>query len=760
MKKFELPSVFFLVGLLSFCFVKLIPNFGDDYSFAVYDRHGNLLNAQVSKDEQWRFSQTEKLSENYKACAILYEDKNFYFHFGVDSLAVFRAIYSNLKHKRIISGASTISMQVARISEKNKARSIVQKIKETFLSLIFELAYSKSDILDLYANNAPYGGNVVGISAASWRYFSRSQSNLSLAELACLAVLPNEPSLVRPGVNESVLTKKRDRLLEKLLDAGKIENGVYALAILESVPTTPKPLPNIVPHYAQFLKNQTNKNIAETDIDIKLQLRTAEIIERASFDASRSGVHNACAIILENKTDKILAYVGNIGLLEKNRTIENEAIDMLQAKRSSGSLLKPFLYAAALDTSLILPSQLIPDTPAQFGSYTPLNSNHYFLGAVKADEALSKSLNIPFVHLLSEYSVESFLELLQKLGLTTFTQTAEYYGLPLILGGGELKLFEIAQAYKNLALKAYPDENSNESFPALKNFPLSIAASRLTLDALINGIRPSEEVAWSYFSGSKQIAWKTGTSYGNKDAWTIGVTPEYTVGVWFGNANGVGRPEITSTLLAAPAMFKLFELLPNSNFTPHNESLYKYVSICKHSGYIASPFCDETKEIRIPKNFLINKSCPYCKPVAISADEKYRITDNEKVTYFPVIKNFFTLPPAQEYYYAQAHPDYKKLPPKLEEAKSNLYDFQIIFPKNYSNIFIPTQLDGSPGAFVAKVAYNEKDKELFWYLDQNFITTTKNIHEVKVFTNYGKHRLTIMDSSGNEESLIFFVLSE
>ncbi|MEL3909090.1 MAG: penicillin-binding protein 1C [Treponemataceae bacterium] len=759
MKRFELLAVFFLVLSLGFCFVKLIPKFSNDYSFAVYDRQGNLLNAQVSKDEQWRFSQIEKLSENYKACAILYEDKNFYFHFGVDPLAVFRAMYLNLKHRRIISGASTISMQVARISEKNKTRSIAQKVKETFLSLILELAYSKNEILNLYANNAPYGGNVVGISAASWRYFSRPQSNLSLAELACLAVLPNDPSLVRPGVNETVLTEKRDRLLQKLLNTGMVEEGVYSLAILEPVPTKPKPLPNIVPHYAQFLKKQTNKNIAKTDINLKLQLRTTEIMEMASFDASRSGVHNACAIILENKTNKVLAYVGNTGLMEKNRIVENEAVDMIQAKRSSGSLLKPFLYAVALDTSLILPSQLIPDLPTQFGSYIPLNNTHYFLGAVSADEALSKSLNVPFVYLLSEYSVESFLELLQKLGLTTFTQSAEYYGLPLILGGGELKLFEIAQAYKNLALKAF-DENSSENSSALENFPLSAPASRLTLDALINGTRPSEEATWNYFSNSKQIAWKTGTSYGNKDAWTIGVTPDYTVGVWFGNASGVGRPEITSTRLAAPAMFKLFELLPSSEFLPHNELLYKSVNVCKHSGYIASPFCDETKQIQIPKKFLINKACPFCKPIALSADEKYRITDIEKVDNLPVIKSFFTLPPAQEYYYAQAHPDYKKLPPKLEEAKSNLYDFQIIFPKNYSNIFIPTQLDGSIGAFVAKVAYNEKNKELFWYLDQNFLTTTKGIHEVKISTSYGKHRLTIVDSSGNEESLVFFVLSE
>lgn len=753
-KILQLIFVVLILTLISVFIVKSIPQFSEDFSFVVYDNSGNLLNAKVSKDEQWRFPQIEKISADYVNSAIVFEDKNFYFHFGIDPVSVVRAIILNLKHKRIISGASTLTMQLARIAQKNKERTFSQKIKEAFLSLAIELFYSKKNILQMYSNNAPYGGNVVGISAASWRYFSRGQNNLSIAEIATLTVLPNDPSLVRPGLNEKTLTLKRNALLQKLFNYKLINFETLELAKKEAVPKNPKPIPNKIPHYAEYLKTITKNNFAISNIDLKLQERATHIIESISYDASKSGVFNAAGIIIENKTGNILAYIGNTGIQVQNRKIESEAVDIVQSKRSSGSLLKPFLYAASLDESLILPTQVLIDLPTQFGSYIPQNNTHYFLGAVDASEALTKSLNVPFVNLLSEYSVDAFLELLKRLGFTTFDKDSEYYGLPLILGGGEVTLYEVVNAYKNMALVAY--ENPN----APKHFPISRASCRITFDILQSGIRPAEEEAWNFFSTSKNIAWKTGTSYGNKDAWCVGVTNSFTVGVWFGNANGIGRPEITSSTLAAPAMFKLFELLPNVKDPPRNELDYKVVQVCQHSGFIASEYCDKKIQIQIPKNSRVRTVCPYCKPVLVTADERFIVSNIEATNQKTVTKNFFVLPPAQEYYYSQTHSNYKKLPPKLPSTKNNIKDFQIIFPKNYSNIYIPLYLDGSLGGFVAKVAYAEKEKELFWFLDENFLCTTKNIHEVKITTNHGKHILTVMDIFGNEQNLNFFVLSK
>lgn len=754
-KNLELILVILALFLFSGKLVKIIPHFSNDYSFVVYDNEGNLLNAQVSNDEQWRFPQSEELTKLYISSAILYEDKNFYFHFGLDPIAILRAISLNVKNKRIVSGASTLTMQVARIAEKNKLRTFSQKIREAFLSIVLELFYSKESIIKAYASNAPYGGNVVGISAASWRYFSRSQNHLSSSEIASLAVLPNEPSLVRPGLNEKILKKKRDALLDKLFEYNVISRESLDLAKLETVPTAPHPLPNKTPHYAENLKKHTDKSFAITHINLKLQERASEIMEELSAEAARSSVYNAAAIILENSSGNILAYIGNTGIYNKNRIVQNEAVDIIQARRSSGSLLKPFLYAAAIDSSIILPKQILPDLPTQFASYIPQNNSHYFLGAVKANEALTKSLNIPFVNLLVDYSIENFLNLLKRLGFTSFDKTAAYYGLPLILGGGELTLYEVTNVYRKMALLAFTDDKNLQN-----DFPISKASSRITLDVLQSSIRPAEEAAWGYFSNSKKISWKTGTSYGNKDAWCVGISPGYTVGVWFGNANGIGRPEITSSRLAAPALFKLFELLPSTKAAARNEIEYKIIKTCKHSGFVASEFCDETLELEVPRSILIKKVCPYCKNILVTADEKFRVTNILSTDIKTKHKNFFTLPPAQEYYYSQAHSDYKKLPPKLDSKKDNIKDFQIIFPKNYSSIFIPTQLDGRAGAFIAKAAYLEKQKELFWFLDESFLSITKNIHEVKITCDYGKHQLTVMDSSGNEQNLIFFVLSD
>lgn len=735
--------VFFLL------LIKNMPKASDDYSFVVYDTHKQLLNATVSSDEQWRFPQTEKLSKDYINCVILYEDKNFYFHNAVDPAAVLRAIILNIKNKRIVSGASTLTMQLARILEHNKPRTMKQKIKEACISILLEIAYTKDEILNQYANNAPYGGNVVGMTAASWRYFSRPQTDLSISELAVLSVLPNEPALVRPGSHETKLVEKRNKVLQLLLDENKITEEQFQLFIREEVPTAPANLPNIIPHYSQTLKQKTKAYAVTVDIDIKLQQRVSDIVEALSAEAAKSNVYNAAAIILENSSGKVLSYVGNTGIKNINRVIENEQVDIVQAPRSSGSLLKPFLYAASIDQSIILPTQILKDTPMQFGSYIPQNNTHYFLGAVAANEALTKSLNVPFVHLLTQYSIDGFLDLLHKLKFTTFTKSADHYGLPLILGGGEITLFEIADAYRRFAECALKKDT---------DFPVSSAACRITLDNLINGVRPNEEDAWRFFSTSKQIAWKTGTSYGNKDAWCVGVTPLYTVAVWVGNASGVGRPEITSTKYAAPLMFKLFELLDNANWPPHNEFDYKTVTVCKHSGYIAGSYCDERMPILIPKNTFINGTCPYCIPVQLTSDRKFRLTDIASVNYTPIIKNYFCLPPVQEYYFSQAHPDYEKLPPVYGEIKRR--NFQIIFPENFSRIFIPTNLDGTKGSIVARAAYPDQNRQLFWYLDSSFIALTENIHEVKISAPYGRHTLTVTDDGGNEQSVVFFVLSE
>lgn len=741
-------------ALLFFFAVKSPSGFENSYSFTIYDRNGELLGAAVSNDMQWHFPQSESITENYKQALLCYEDKNFYLHFGIDPAAVLRAAKLNTENKKIVSGASTITMQTARLSYGNSKRSLLQKLKETFSALIFEVRYSKSDILNLYASNAPFGGNVVGIEAASWRYFSRSHTYLTEAENCVLAVLPNQPSLVRPGKSAERLKQKRDTLLKNLFAYGLISKEVLSLSAQEPIPEKPSPLPSLAPHYLQLLKKNTagmkyKKNI--TSLDIELQRRVTDITERYSAQLAESFVHNAAAVILETQTGKIAAYIGNTGLNRKNG--KNAHVDMASARRSSGSLLKPFLYAGMLDAGLILPSSLMIDIPTRIGGYIPENNTETYSGAVPADEALAKSLNIPFVRALRQYTIPAFLNLLKECGFTTFDRTADEYGLPLILGGGELTLYETAEAYRKLFLQASLKGEKKELYP------LSASSCYLALEALTKANRPEDEAVWQFFASAKKIAWKTGTSFGWRDAWTIGVTSNYVVAVWVGNSDGEGRPEIRSATSAAPIMFEIFNILPKSQWISAPSAELEQVSICKHSGFPASQFCSLTTESFKPLYAPQCKTCPYCRSVSLTADGKYR-AKAEDIKGFPKIENRFVLPPSAEYFYSKKHPEYKKLPAWLPESGVNKSDFEIIFPENGSSIFIPTALDGSPGAFTVKAAHKNPQTILYWDADGKYLGSTKFIHQMDIRLGFGEHIITLTDESGSQEKRKIKILSD
>ncbi len=726
------------------------PQFDNAYSFTLYSKDNKILGARVAKDEQWRFPPSNSINKNYQRALLTYEDKNFYFHFGIDPLAVTRAIHNNFKSKRIVSGASTISMQLARLSEKNKKRTLLQKIKESFFTLFLELAYSKKQILNLYAANAPYGGNVVGLEAASWKYFARGTEDLTWAEAATLAILPNQPALLSPHKNSNLLKIKRNKLLNELFNRKEINEETYRLSLEEIIPEEALPLPNIAVHYLEYLKQKTNQSLQHSNIDFNLQNYLFELGENKFKEFSLSGVHNIAILVLETKSGAVLGYLGNAGLNSKEA--KNEMVDMVQAKRSSGSLLKPFLFAGMIDAGLLLPEQLMIDIPTKIAGYSPENSTHQFTGAIPADKALAHSLNIPFVRALREFTIPAFLDLLKRIGLTSFNRTADEYGLPLILGGGEITLFEITNAYRKLFLQA-----EEKSFSVL---PFSAGAARLTLDALTKANRPEEEAIWHLYSGSQKIAWKTGTSYGNKDAWSIGLTEKYTLGVWCGNADGEGRPEITSTKLAAPILFEVFSILPKSEWPELNKLNFEYITACGDSGYLASKFCAKTKQTLKPINSHPKKICPYCKAVSLSPDGKFQVKASD-IKEMPKIENRFSLPAGIEYFYKQSNPSYNPLPPWIKNSAGNSKDeFEITHPENNSKIFIPIELSGDKGAFVAQASHKNSDAILFWDLDGEYLGKTENYHQMKIQTGRGKHILTVTDNRGKIRKRYFSVLEK
>lgn len=767
--------------LLLFAYYFSLPRiiFQESYSTVLEDRTGKLLGATIAADGQWRFPEGEAVPDKFKTALVLFEDKRFYSHPGIDVLSLGRATQQNLSAGKIISGGSTITMQVIRLS-RNSNRTIFEKLIEMVLATRLEWRYSKEEILALYAAHAPFGGNVVGLEAACWRYFGRDATELSWSEAALLAVLPNNPSLIHPGKNRDALKSKRDRLLKRLLVAGEMDSLTFELALTEPIPDHPIALPRLAPHLlSRLLKEGYSGKRVVASIDRTMQEWVTQLVSYHHERLKGNRVFNAAALVIEVKTGRALAYVGNTDA----GATRGEAVDIITARRSTGSILKPLLYAAMLDEGKILPATLQPDVPTLINGFAPRNFSKEYDGAVAANQALIRSLNIPAVHQLRDYRYEKFYDLLQHTGLTTLNQPADHYGLSLILGGAEGTLWEITGLYASMArtLNNYfqsPGSNrynkSDFHSPLYKlsdstryagtetSSWLSAAAIYLTLDALQEVYRPGEETGWRMFHSSKRIAWKTGTSHGLRDAWAVGVNGEYAVGVWVGNADGEGRPGLTGTESASPLMFDIFGQLPGNSWflTPQNE-LFE-VEVCSRSGMRATELCEVRSKQLVTQAGLQSGVCRYHQRVHLSVDKKYRVHTHCELTTHIITEPWFVLPPVQEYYYKSKNVSYKSLPPLRSDCinPATVATMDIIYPRPDARIFIPRQLDGQPGSALFEAVHRQQGAVIYWHLDDNFIAHTQGTHRVAVKPAAGKHKLTLVDDSGNIVEQKFSVISE
>ena len=753
-----------------------MPKFDESTSTVVYSKEGELLGARIASDGQWRFRQSNEVPDNYKKALINYEDKWFYFHPGVNPVSLIRALFQNIRNGEVVSGGSTITMQVARLSRDNPPRTIAGKLLEICMSIKLEMLKSKKQIIGMYAAAAPFGGNVIGTDAASWRYFNRPSEQLSWAEASLLAILPNAPSLLFPGKNEEKLKKKRDALLLKLYKNNIIDKLTYEISVTEELPLKPIPLPDIAHHLTEKLaKSNKGENIKST-IDYSLQEKVNSIIELHHSTLSENNINNLSAIIVEVETGDILVYAGNIKKGKKNT---GEHVDIASSARSSGSILKPFLYAAMLNDGMILPNSLVADIPININGFSPKNFDYNYSGAVPASMALSKSLNIPAVEMLDEYGGARFLNLLRNLGFTTFVYPAEHYGLSLILGGGETKLTEIAGAYASMARilnnfnkhKGYNQKdifspqyiNKTKQKYQWKGQPvLSAASIWTTFNALKEVNRPSEREGWRNFSSSGEIAWKTGTSFGFRDAWAVGTTPEYVVAVWAGNASGEGRPGLTGSQAAAPVLFDILDLLPLNKWFDKPAEEIKTIEVCAESGFKASPLCPKTINIEAPETGDKTQACPYHHLVHLSSDRTWQVNDKCYDISEMVHDSCFILPPGMEWFYKRIHPGYFVVPPYLEGCTppEEYKIMEILYPRNFNKLYAPKEQNGEPGKIVFEIAHRNERARLFWYLDEQFLFETEKFHQVGITPESGVHKLTIIDDKGNRIIKSFTVTSK
>lgn len=766
LKRNKIKSALVAIFLVAYYFSLPKQLFKDPTATVITSQSNELLGALIAEDGQWRFPESDSIPDKFKTCILQFEDEYFYKHPGFNPISIVKALKSNLSSGTVKRGGSTITQQVIRLSRKGQSRSYIEKLKELALATRLEFRLSKDRILNLYASHAPFGGNVIGVDAAAWRYFNRSALNLSWAESATLAVLPNAPSLIYPGKNQKQLLDKRNRLLKKLFDNGVIDELTYDLSIAEDLPQKPYPLPQIAPHLLQKIAVEHKGKRVKTSVNMALQERANTIVKQHYNLLKQNEIYNLSVLVLDVKTREVLTYIGNSPTDKEHQN----SVDIIDKPRSTGSILKPFLYAAMLDAGDILPHTLVADVPTQFGSYNPQNYDQTYDGAVHANEALSRSLNVPVVRMLQEFGLDRFYHYLKALHLKDLKYDANHYGLSLALGGAESNLWDLCKSYAGMAstLNHFNSHSSqyfsNEFCEPIYNAKESIdfgklsqekdvfdaASIFLTFESMKQVNRPESDDSWEYYDSSQEIAWKTGTSFGFRDAWAIGTTKDYVVGVWVGNADGEGRPGLVGVQTAAPILFEVFDLLPKSDwFTkPYDEMIE--VNICKKSGYRASSICDTTEMRFIQESGKKTEPCPFHKLVHLDASERYQVNSSCETVSNISTQPWFILPPLQAYYFKSKNPFYKPLPSFRSDCMENSgVSMEFIYPNQQSTIYLPKDFDGKTNDLVLKIAHSKPELEVYWYIDSEYIGSTKDIHDIAILPSAGEHLITAVDALGN-----------
>ncbi|MBN1893668.1 penicillin-binding protein 1C [bacterium] len=761
-KRFLIPCSVLASLILVFILIPVPdPVFTPDYSTAVLDKNGRILRVFLNKREQWHFAPDDTLAipEKLKKAVLLQEDRTFNWHPGINPAAVIRAAIQNLRARKTVSGASTITMQVARLM-KPKRRNAAGKLLEMMQALKMEVLFSKKKILKLYLDHAPYGGNIVGYRAASLRYFRKMPEQLTWAEAATLAVLPNAPGVISPERSPGMLKRKRDRLLKLLAERGAIQAGEYENATDEPVPAESVAFGFEAPHWSQMLYETEGGAFVRSSLDADLQARAEQLLQDHGHHLKSRGIRNGAVLIAETGSGKIRVYVGSPSFFDYR---SDGQVDGVLAPRSPGSLLKPFLYALSMDEGLILPETWIRDIPSFYGAYSPANASESYDGLVTAGDALIRSLNVPAVRLLNMYGIQPFYHFLKKANVPTLFRSADEYGLPLILGGAELRLWDMVSLFRGLGRMGLFDslETLEDGAPSASGGTrlISAGACYLVLKILGELKRPGSEYYWDLYRNQWPLSWKTGTSYGQKDAWAVGVSPEWTIGVWIGNFDGQGNVNLSGAGSAGPVLFDLFNSLPRNPAKawfrePAGE--LENIELCMDSGFRAGPDCEARRISQAPKWMKPLRLCPFHHAFRISSDGRFRVCSKCWIDgkYETVRKIVYPADVIQ--YMRERGQDIWNLPPHNPGCPA-LADqsLQILYPREDARLWIPVDFGGTLQRVTLRAAHPEADRTLYWYLDDRYVGTTQDRHVMPVSLTRGRHRVTVVDDLGDRASVSF-----
>lgn len=564
-------------------------------STLVFDRRGELLQASLSSDDRWRIrTPVNQISPHLRRAVLGFEDRWFYWHPGFNPFSIGRALVQNVRAGRIVSGGSTITMQIARLMEP-KARTVAGKAWEVIRALQLELRYSKKQLLEIYLNIAPYGGNIEGAAAASWLYLGKEASQLSPGEAALLTALPNSPS-ARPDANPERARKARDRVLRRLLKNGAISEKVYREALGEEVPGGRMKLPRAAPHFCRDLQSAyPGRSRLYSTLDARIQSTAEDLLSLHLGSLKAGGITNGAIVVIDNRSHDILALVGSGDFYD---SLNSGQVNGARAGRSPGSALKPFIYAQALQTGLISPARYLEDVPTDFSGYAPENYDRTFSGIVSARAALERSLNLPAVALEHSLADDGLYELLRRAEVDSLRQRSDY-GLSIAIGGCEISLYDLTALYSALACDGeYVRPRQLRGDLLADGVALFDPGTAYIITDILTGLqRPDLPACWE-FTSLPRVAWKTGTSYGNRDAWSVGFNPRYTIGVWLGNFSGESARTLVGAEVATPILFELMNSVCRGQQIPwfKRPKTVDVREVCSLSGQLPGPHCPTLAE--------------------------------------------------------------------------------------------------------------------------------------------------------------------
>ena len=751
-KRLVIVTAALLLSLFSLNYFFPLPD-QIEYSTIVTDAQGEVINAFLTKDEKWRMkTELSEISPLLRKTIIAKEDQYFYSHPGINPFSIGRALWNNMRHLKRTSGASTITMQVARALEHRK-RTYGAKIIELFRALQLEWKYSKNEILQLYLNLVPYGGNIEGVKAASLLYFKKNPDHLSLAEITALSIIPNRPSSLVIGKNNDLIVNERNRWLHQFANDKVFTPKEIEDALAEPLTAQRSAVPHYIPHLAYKLKRQTNSPTINTHIVLNTQLKVEQLVADYVRTLRLKNIRNAAVVIIDNKTHQVITYVGSGNFAD---TTDGGQVNGAAAVRQPGSTLKPLLYGLCIDEGLLTPKTVITDVPVNYDGYAPENYDQKFNGYVTMAYALEHSLNIPAVKSLQQAGPQKLIRKLVDCNFTQIANDQNKLGLSLILGGCGTTLEQLTglfSAFANEGIYQSPQYVPTDR-PAKKVRVLSAAATYMISDILSHVARPDFPLNWQATEHMPKIAWKTGTSYGRRDAWSIGYNKAYTVGVWAGNFSGQGVPELSGANTATPLLFKIFNTIDYDGdeawFSPPKDCELRQV--CSETGLPPGPYCTHMVSDYFIPLLSTTATCQHLQEVKVSADSAISYCNSCAPATGYIKKLYAVIAPDMQRYFDANGVAYQKVPPHNPDCEAVFKGEgpAITSPTNGSEYYIdkndpePLQLTAHTSNDVSKV---------YWYINNHFYKTA-NAGEKQFFVpGEGPVKISCTDDKGRNRNI-------